>query len=318
MNTLRGFRRWLVAAAIPLTMLFPSAAQGQSLYSQSVTTLLQQQFPSPRIEFQLWKLDDLAASHPQPIAQRWNDPEQPIPVGSLLKPFLALAWADLHAGAGAGQPQSIVPFPTVRCNGKSDGCWRPNGHGDVQLIRALAQSCNVYFLALARDLASSRAQSLQHVAAIYGLPAPPVPKADPNTLARIWVGLTPEWRVPPRSLVRAYAALIATPSPTQHLLLSGMSQAALPQGTAAKIGTHPGSVLAKTGTAPCVPDSSRDSRSGSQPCLASADGLVVVLHPADHPQWLLLVRKRGTTGAETAAVAGRMLSSLEAVHGSPR
>jgi len=88
----------------------------------------------------------------------------------------------------------------------------------------------------------------------------------------------------------------------------GMKLAASANGTAARIGYHPGGVLAKTGTAPCVAEPSAPH------CIASGDGLVVALFPAENPRLLLLVRQRGTTGATAAEVAGKMLSKIEAAN----
>jgi cell division protein FtsI/penicillin-binding protein 2 len=124
------------------------------------------------------------------------------------------------------------------------------------------------------------------------------------------VGVTPEWRIPPMALAQAYAALLrdgddANEREVIGLLREGMRAAALPGGTAAQLGTHPGGVLAKTGTAPCV------AGSGGSRCQANGDGLVVVMAPAENPRWVLLVRQRGTTGAHTAEVAGKMLANLE-------
>jgi len=160
----------------------------------------------------------------------------------------------------------------------------------MTLTNAIAQSCNAYFLALARDL---------DPAMIPYLPAPP-PNPSPETL----IGLTPDWPIAPATLVQAYAALLAgPPSRTQVEILAGMRGSAL-SGTASHIGPHRGGVLAKTGTAPCV----------DLPCQASGDGLVIAAVPASHPTLLLLVRKRATTGAMTAASAGRILTQLEAMH----
>jgi cell division protein FtsI/penicillin-binding protein 2 len=243
------------------------------------------------------------------VAQRWPQMDRPIPVGSLMKPFLALAYGETLAQGS---------FPTMRCRGKVDGCWRAEGHGSLGLEPALAQSCNAYFLSLAGKVAGTGA--LERVSGAFGLPAPPAmvrsgaPNADPaGTWAREAIGLTPEWRVAPLALARAYARLAReTPSPAATRVLAGMRLAALPGGTAARLGKHAEPLLAKTGTAPCVADAD------SGLCLASGDGLVVVLYPAEAPRLLLMVRERGTTGAATAAVAGEMLSQIEAIHGPAR
>src|SRR5207247_448243 len=65
----------------------------------------------------------------------------PLAVGSLLKPFVAKAWAHAHPG---------VPPPVERCE-RASGCWRPAGHGSAGLTRALAVSCNAYFQKMAAE-----------------------------------------------------------------------------------------------------------------------------------------------------------------------
>lgn len=238
------------------------------------------------------------------IAVRWEHGENPVPVGSLLKPFVALAYGRMLSSARR--------FPTVVCHGKSDGCWRPGGHGSMTLVPALAESCNAYFLALARDVAAGGGSALERVSAEYQLPKPPAQKT-----AAMLIGVTPEWRIPPVALAQAYAGLLRasgdeTERETLGLLRAGMRQAALPGGTAAKVGSHPDGVLAKTGTAPCVAGSS------AQRCVANGDGLVMVIAPAESPRWVLLVRQRGTTGAHTSEAAGKMLASLESADAQRR
>ena len=265
------------------------AQQRQDLYAQATSALLERSFASPRIDYLLLDL----RTH-KTVAIHWADPKTAIPVGSLLKPFVALAYSQMHAG------NAPRPFPSIRCHGKMDGCWKPEGHGTLTLESALAQSCNAYFLGLARELSASGADALSLISTRYGLPSPPR-SAKPQSL----IGLTSDWRIPPLALANAYATLASqSEDPVMRRVLRGMQLAAGPKGTASKIGRHLGGVLAKTGTAPC-----RD-----RSCVASGDGLVVVLAPAEEPLLLLLVRQRGTTGAQTAALAGRMLTQLEALH----
>jgi len=71
------------------------------------------------------------------------------PPGSTIKPFLALG------GLAEGL---IDPSATVYCNGSvvlyghRFRCWRRGGHGFVNLERALAESCDVYFYLLGQRL----------------------------------------------------------------------------------------------------------------------------------------------------------------------
>lgn len=307
-------------ACLGLVLLLPASLHAQagtsSLYAQATSALLDRSFPSGKVEYLLL---DLRTG--QTVAVRWPDAERPIPVGSLLKPFVALAYDEMHADARSSTSPA-QRFPVLRCHGKGDGCWSSVGHGSLALEQAVAESCNAYFLTLARDLSASRdgletgrgMAAIDRVSAAYGLPPPPAANAE-RQISSMLIGVTPEWRIAPIALAQAYATLATGPkSDTINRLLTGMKLAASPGGTASRIGRHSGGVLAKTGTAPCVPDP--DSDSGQ--CRVNGDGLVVVLAPAENPDLLLLVRQRGTTGAATAGVAGQMLSLLEGAHAQAR
>ena len=78
------------------------------------------------------------------IEQNWRDAETPVPVGSLVKPFTALAYGETHG----------FRFPVFTCLGDAGHCWLPQGHGRMGIATAIAHSCNAYFLELARDVHS--------------------------------------------------------------------------------------------------------------------------------------------------------------------
>ena len=69
--------------------------------------------------------------------------------GSVFKVLMAIA--GLETGA-------VTPRDTVYCSGavrmydRTRLCWKKEGHGTVDLRRALAHSCNVYFYTLGREL----------------------------------------------------------------------------------------------------------------------------------------------------------------------
>jgi cell division protein FtsI/penicillin-binding protein 2 len=209
----------------------------------------------------------------QVVQQDWPDAETPIPVGSLVKPFTALA--------------SNGPFPEFVCNGAVDRCWFAKGHGPEQFRAALANSCNAYFLQLARNV---DAHSLAVVAAKFGIPPP----AAETPEARI--GLGNDWQISPVALTRAYCELASrSVEPRVGEILAGMKLAA-ESGTASAIGRG---ALAKTGTAPCV---AKRKHKG--------DGFTIVLEPADAPRIAILVRVHGVPGAQaskSAAVLARRL-----------
>jgi cell division protein FtsI/penicillin-binding protein 2 len=214
----------------------------------------------------------------QVVKQDWPDAETPIPVGSLVKPFTALAVSG--------------PFPEFVCNGTIDRCWLQKGHGPEQFRDALSNSCNAYFLALAKDV---DAHSLAVVAAKFGIPPPAADAPE----ARI--GLGRHWQISPVALTRAYCELTSrSVEPRVAEILAGMKLAA-ESGTARAIGLglNGRSALAKTGTAPCVEQRKHEG-----------DGFTIVLGPADAPRVAILVRVHGVPGAEAAKSAAVLARSL--------
>lgn len=200
------------------------------------------------------------------VASPEIDSDRPIPVGSLLKPFVALAHGE--------------PYPIFDCR----ACWKPDGHGRIGITEAVAQSCNSYFLALAKACPSFQ---LTAAAAALGLPAEM--KNEPGN----WIGLGGAWPVAPLDLLRAYTRLIhqAPPALKYGLRLSAE------RGTARGVG--PGA-YAKTGTGPCIHKPK-----------ASGDGYAVALWPLDSPRHALLAATHNQPGAAAARLAGGIVRSLQ-------
>jgi hypothetical protein len=250
-----------------------------SLFAQSAAQALNHDFPSHDISFLL-----IDAHSGRVLAYRWDRPDTPIPVGSLLKPFAALAYGEQHN----------YQYPRHTCHGTSTGCWLPRGHGDVDLTAAIAQSCNSYFRVLTEDLT---ADDVSPTAARFGLD-PPLPETSGLEFA----GLGVHWRTSPLRLAHAYLELARQRQrPGVNQILDGMQLSAR-QGTGLEVHrSFPAAdVLVKTGTAACT-----HSRR------APGDGLAVVLTPADDPQILLMVRVHGVPGAKAAKTAGQMLRRIE-------
>ena len=275
------YSSWITALTLSL-LLFPSFGFPQTIhetpFSQSAKAVLERNFPSPHLSYLL--LDGTGSV----LAERWPA-QTPISPGSLVKPFLAVAYGEQHDGR----------FPTVRCLGTRSRCWLPAGHGSLGLEEAIAQSCNTYFLELADDLDRQRAAQ---TFARYGLIGPASEAASESLM-----GLGLEWQETPQALARAFLQLEKEQhQPIQSRIVKGM-MASASRGTARAVDAALGNdaALAKTGTAACT----------HQP-QASADGFTVVLYPAAQPRLLLLVRVHGVTGAESAKIAGAMLRSLGA------
>ncbi len=260
-----------------------------SLFAQSASQALQRDFPSDDISFLL-----LDAQTGAVLASRWDHPETPIPLGSLVKPFIALAYGELHE----------FKYPAHICRGTRSGCWRPRGHGAVDLTSAIAYSCNSYFRILAANMTAAQ---IVPTATSFGL-QPPAPGISGPALAGLSDhslnkhGFENQWLISPLNMAHAYLELIRRrDQPGVGLILSGMEQSAR-QGTGAEVDRALGrfGALAKTGTAPCTHAKH-----------APGDGFTVALAPAERPQVLLLVRVHGVPGAQAAKTAGQMLRRIE-------
>src|SRR5450759_4371468 len=90
------------------------AAAGRS---ESIARLIERELPRPGTEYLLVRAGDASA-----VAERWIGVNAPAPLGSLVKPFVALAYGEAHA----------FEYPRFECT----GCWLPQGHGFLDLRTA--------------------------------------------------------------------------------------------------------------------------------------------------------------------------------------
>ncbi len=244
----------------------PACVSAGDLHAQSAAAVFDRQFTSPDLSY--IALDE----NGQVVAQRWPDADRVVPVGSLVKPFVAVAYGRAHAS-----------FPRYRCEGKKT-CWLPRGHGNLGIVPAIAFSCNSYF----RQLAAGSA-----------------PDFAASTLERFGVSPATDGlsgRAAPLALVHAYLELASLGEERAAAqVLSGMAMSAQ-RGTGKAVSAElpRTTALAKTGTAPCTHTKK-----------APGDGFAVVMAPAGHPRIVLLVRVHGKPGAAAADVAGRMIAAID-------
>jgi cell division protein FtsI/penicillin-binding protein 2 len=204
---------------------------------------------------------------------RWDS--EAAPVGSLLKPFTALAWGEAHG----------FRYPEWECRGKDGGCWLAIGHGRIGLRGAIAHSCNAWFRRLASETSP---EAVSEVLARHGVKVLP-PGVSNDTL----IGSGNAWRVHGKALAVAYAELLARRADAgAGAVVDGMARAAS-EGTAKALGAD---VLAKTGTAWC----SRDA----------GDGYLLAAFPAAAPRHVVLFRVHGTTGTAAASRVAPVVREL--------
>ena len=257
----------------------PTSSATHSLFAQSAVEILQ--LNDARSETSYLLLDARSGAV---LASHWENSEKPIPLGSLVKPFTALAYAGGHD----------FRYPIYECKGKASGCWQPQPHAKLDVTSAIAVSCNTYFHLLAESVSPEQLASLVQS---FGLESPGAESTAAN-----FMGLGAQWRISPLHMARAYLELYRRKDqPGVSPLIEGMRQSAL-HGTGAAIGHQlkQTTALVKTGTAPCTHAS-----------WAPADGFVLALVPAEQPEILLFLRIHSVTGAKAAETAGRMLRQME-------
>jgi cell division protein FtsI/penicillin-binding protein 2 len=288
MVAIRNVGIWLVVGTMCLTpadspslpaAFAQNASVRDSLFAQSAAQILQQEFTDSRVSFLLLDVQTGAL-----LASRWDGSDQPIPLGSLVKPFIALAYGEEHS----------YHYPVHLCRGDADRCWLPRGHGEIDITSAIADSCNSYFRMLTGGMTSA---DVIPSAGRFGLD-PPAPELSGADL----IGVGNRWLISPLHMARAYLELNRRRSQAGvRDVMAGMAQSAR-QGTGAEVdrALQHSSALVKTGTAACT----HHER-------APGDGFVVALVPAEQPALLLMVRVHGVPGAKAAVTAGRMLRRIE-------
>lgn len=150
-----------------------------------------------------------------------NDPDKPLqnralqssyPPGSIFK--LAMAMAGLQEGA-------ITPDTTVFCSGSGvyygsrRRCWLAGGHGWVNLRRAIAHSCNIYFYELGQRLGREKIVEIARQAGLGRRTGIDLPSERAGVLpTREWLGATRDGRWYPGetlSIAIGQGAMDATP-----------------------------------------------------------------------------------------------------------
>ena len=260
-----------------------AAAEAPSLYDQSISILLTRRFSVQGVSYLL-----VDARTGRVLGARWDDPARPVPMGSLVKPFTALAYGEAHG----------FRYPEYVCRGAIDGCWLPRGHGRIGIEQAIAHSCNAYFRRLAADVDPEHAA---RVARKFGISSGLDGAGRPDL-----IGLGSDWQVAPIEMARAYCELVTHAHDAGASgLVRGMAlsaEAGTGRAVAAAFRGGPRAmprVLTKTGTAPCVHRRK-----------APGDGYAVALWPAESPRYALLVGVHGVPGSGAAAVVGKMLRAV--------
>src|SRR5258708_40264418 len=107
--------------------------------------------------------------------------------------FTALSYAEAHG----------FEYPTHICKGEASGCWQIHPHGKLDIVSAIAVSCNSYFRELAAGL---RGEQVIPTAKAFGLEGP-----NPELTGDGLMGLGDQWTISPLPMARAYLKLYRRP-----------------------------------------------------------------------------------------------------------
>jgi cell division protein FtsI/penicillin-binding protein 2 len=189
-----------------------------------------------------------------------------------------------------------------RCEGHHDGtggrrtCWLPEGHGPLDLPKALALSCNLYFSQLGSQLGW---EPLLTVLGRYSLsPSSPVKKTS-ETLRRFSIGEETAYTLTPLQITRFWEQYLDQISqPRFQAIREGLQRASL-EGTA-QAGTAAGPpILAKTGTAQAVGEPYK------------THGWFLGALPPEDPEWALMIFMKNAHGyREPSELAGKIFKEL--------
>jgi|GEM_PF-1110681 len=206
--------------------------------------------------------------------------EEQLAVGSLQKPFIARAWARSHP-AGA--------TPRFTCT-RNSGCWRPSGHGTLDLRGAIRESCNTYFRLLDRETPPEAIRASFEEAGFSWV-------GEMSDAEAIGIKGPAGVRVAPERLMGSYVDLVRAPwtarEDVRREMLSGLKDAA-EDGTAA--GLRLWAFMAKTGTVPALDGAA-----------LKTSGFAMIL---DDQGFAFLGLLRRGTGREAAIRAGAEIAKL--------
>jgi len=251
-------------------------------------------------------------------------------LGSLVKPFLLLAYLNERCNDQPSLPHKFSPCPrgddladpqTSRgrnispelrpCVGRVTlecpvECWYKPGHGRLDMSRALAVSCNQYFYQLSKE--TSPEVFLKTLTA-QGLSASKDLSGETSVLPETMMGLDSTLKLVPLQVLKAYAALISghPSAETESFVTSAFARSILLNGL--RLGAAKGTsalaqqalppnhhLLGKTGTSPALV--------GGRYLKSRTDGWFLGFYPAAQPVLAVMVYYPGGLGARDAAPLG--------------
>lgn len=214
--------------------------------------------------------------------------------GSLMK----LVTAEL--ALRTGKPLNYRCTGHDRIRGKIRHCWIREGHGEMDLAKALGQSCNLYFSRLGTELGFSELITGFLKAGFAGAERLSPDASLPTDAADLAIGDLFEFEVNPKEMKNYWLSLLdRIASPEFAAIRQGLLRA-VREGTAKKLGSVDLQILGKTGTG--------DARRSAY----KTNGWFLGAYPVENPRWALVVFLKEAHGfEEAAALAERIFSTAK-------
>ncbi len=247
-----------------------------------------------------------------------DDFSRPQALGSLLKPFVALAAAESGVPLFAFKVYCEASDKSVPVK---ESCWDRRGHGDMDFTNALTLSCNYFFSSLAEKIDEN---IWRQTFKTFGLFAPDFSKNTPLSQRKaLAIGSRPDFLMSPAQVLFAYVALlgedlmifdfvkketvllkkneeIMSMFPGMREVMSRQTAVlALTQktGTVKNQNHFPIPAYVKTGTSFAMKGSEIFGEEDSQVDPSQTDGWAFVALPVGRPRFAILLKKSRGTGA---------------------
>lgn len=235
-------------------------------------------------------------------------------VDAALKGRAGLAiWLDLESGTrtewgGANlaglrfRPGSLVKIllaeeavsqnlkPEYHCTGRDRieeqrrFCWKRKGHGDLDLPKALAQSCNLFFSRLGLQMGVAGLRSAYGRYPSFHAEDIPFDKLSSWDLADLAIGDSPYLRVSPGEVAEFWRSFLPKLQDPRYAVLKQGLEKAVETGTASRAAVAGLELVGKTGT------------SDSEGSNFKTDAWFLGAYPADRPRYALVIFLREAYG----------------------
>ncbi len=203
--------------------------------------------------------------------------------GSTMK----LVTAELAVHSGKTYQYHCTGRDTI--GGKLRHCWIRKGHGDLDLAKALGQSCNLFFSWLGTQLGYVDLRK-QLVAEGFSS-AQELPERDPlvSAAADLAIGDLPGFAVSPDELSQFWNRYLDKLSQPEFAPIRQGLRRAVREGTAKKVGQLNLEILGKTGTGDALASTHK------------TNGWFLAAYPVENPRWAIVVFLQEAHGFDEAA-----------------